>query len=80
MKRLGKVLHVSKRGFLIVRTDKTPPIGERSVVMNKKAEKVGIITDVFGPVNNPYVSVKPVVKDDLPGLVGQLLYLYKRQK
>ncbi len=80
MKRLGKVLHVSKRGFLIVRTDKSPPVGERSVVMDKKAEKVGTIADVFGPVNNPYVSVKPVIKDDISRLVGQILYLYKRQK
>ncbi|MFW9799963.1 MAG: H/ACA ribonucleoprotein complex subunit GAR1 [Candidatus Thorarchaeota archaeon] len=80
MKRLGKVLHVSKRGLLILRTDKTPPIGERSVVMNKQAEKIGTIVDVFGPVNNPYVSIKPLNKEISHKLVGQILYLYKRKK
>ncbi|MFQ5831347.1 MAG: Gar1/Naf1 family protein [Candidatus Thorarchaeota archaeon] len=80
MKRLGKVLHVSKRGSLILRTDKTPPIGERSVVMNKQAEKIGTIIDVFGPVKNPYVAVSPLNKDTSHKLVGQVLYLYKRKK
>ncbi len=77
MRRLGKVLHISKRGSIIIQTDKTPPVGGRSVVLDKKAQEVGTIIDVFGPVKNPYVAVKPKGKTDPHKLVGQMLYLKK---
>ena len=78
MRRLGKVLHISKRGSIIIQTDKTPPVGRRSVVLDKKAQEVGIIIDVFGPVKTPYVSVRPKRNTDPQKLVGQMLYLQKK--
>ncbi|MHA2119471.1 MAG: H/ACA ribonucleoprotein complex subunit GAR1 [Candidatus Thorarchaeota archaeon] len=78
MRRLGKVLHISKRGSIIIQTDKTPPIGGRSIVLDKKAQEVGTIIDVFGPVKTPYVAVRPKRKTDPNKLVGQLLYLKKK--
>ena len=36
LRRLGTVLHISKRGSIILRTDKTPPIGRDSIVVDKK--------------------------------------------
>lgn len=80
MRRLGKVLHVSKRGSLILRTDKTPPIGPKALVLDKEANKIGTILDVFGPVNNPYVSIRPYEGIDPYKLVGHLLYLRKLDK
>lgn len=77
LRRLGKVLHISKRGSIILRTDKTPPVGNRSLVLDKKAQEVGTIIDVFGPVNAPYVAVRPKKKTDPQKLVGQMLYLKK---
>ena len=79
MRRLGKVLHISNRGSIIVRTEKTPPIGSKSIVMDKKAQEVGTIIDVFGPVKFPYVAIKPRRGFDPQKLVGQMLYLYKKQ-
>ena len=79
MRRLGKVLHISNRGSIIIRTEKTPPVGSKSVVMDKKAQEVGTIIDVFGPVKFPYVSIKPIRGYDPKKLVGQMLYLYKKQ-
>ena len=78
LRRLGKVLHISKRGSIILQTDKTPPVGGRSIVLDKKAQEVGIIIDVFGPVKTPYVSVRPKRKTDPHKLVGQMLYLQKK--
>ena len=78
MRRLGKVLHISKRGSIILRTDKTPSVGSRSVVLDKKAQEVGTIIDVFGPVKEPYVAVRPKRDFDTSKLVGQLLYLKKK--
>ena len=80
MRRLGKILHVSKRGSLILRTDKTPPIGPHALVLDKEANKIGTILDVFGPVKNPYVSIRPYEDVDPQKLVGQLVYLRKLKK
>lgn len=55
-------------------------MGNRSSVVNKNAEKIGTITDVFGPVKTPYVAVRPLDKTNAEKLVGQILYLYKRRK
>ncbi len=79
MRRLGKVLHISNRGSIIIRTEKTPPVGRQAIVMDKKAQEVGTIIDVFGPVKFPYVAIKPNRGYDPQKLVGQMLYLYKKQ-
>lgn len=78
MRRLGKVLHISNRGSIIIRTEKTPPVGRQAIVMDKKAQEVGTIIDVFGPVKFPYVAIKPNRGHDPQKLVGQMLYLYKK--
>lgn len=77
MRRLGKVLHISGRGSIILRTEKTPSIGKQSRVLDKKAQDIGFISDVFGPVKNPYVAIKPKKGVDTSKLVGQILYLRK---
>jgi len=79
LRRLGKVLHISKRGSIIIRTEKTPPVGSKSLVMDKNAQEVGTIIDVFGPVKFPYVAIKPNRGSDPQKLVGQMLYLYKKR-
>ena len=79
MRRLGKVLHISNRGSIIIRTEKTPPVGRQTIVMDKKAQEVGTIIDVFGPVKYPYVAIKPNRGYDPQKLVGQMLYLYKKR-
>ncbi len=80
MRRLGKVLHISKRGSIILRTDKTPPVGARSIVLDKKAQEIGIIIDVFGPVIEPYVAVRPKRNFDPTKIVGHMLYLKKKRR
>ncbi len=77
MKRLGKVSHYAKQGFLIVRTNWVPSLNEP--VVDKDLRPVGVIKDVFGPVDYPYVAVKPRVKDP-ERYVGALLYVDRRKK
>lgn len=76
LRRLGTVLTVTKRGAIIVQTDKSPPIGAK--VVDKKAQPVGIIHDVFGPVKSPYVSIRAKNRDKALNLVNQIVYLYKK--
>ena len=58
MKRLGKVLHLSTHGNLIIRLeDGTLPKMNMKVVTTKM-ERVGSVYDIFGPEGAPYVSVR----------------------
>lgn len=60
MKRLGTILHIVDN-LLIVRADKTFDVGAlspNSTVITKRLKKIGRIKELFGPVNNPYFSIK----------------------
>ncbi len=72
VKRLGKVLHLSKSGRLILRSQTRVKLG--SPALNQDLKAVGTVFDVFGPVENPYTSVKPSVRDPSQ-YVGKLLFV-----
>ena len=71
MKRLGKVLHVSKAKRLILNVETNLPVGAQ--VCDSKLRPVGLVADIFGPVKKPYVSVRSSV-DTPEQYVGQILY------
>ncbi|NJE05024.1 H/ACA RNA-protein complex protein Gar1 [Thermococcus sp. M36] len=77
MRRLGKVSHYAKQGFLILRTDWVPSLNDP--VVDKGLTVVGIVKDVFGPVKRPYVAVKPRVRDP-EGYIGAVLYVDTKRK
>ncbi|MHA2408332.1 MAG: H/ACA ribonucleoprotein complex subunit GAR1 [Candidatus Ranarchaeia archaeon] len=72
MKRLGKVSHLSNSNHLILRTN--TKIKPQSPVLDSHLTQIGKIYDVFGPVSNPYVSIKPTIKNP-EKFVGRILYL-----
>jgi RNA-binding protein len=74
MKRLGKVIHLSKSGKLILRVKVKPKLG--AAVLDENLVVVGTVFDAFGPVGNPYLSVKPQVQEP-DRYVGHVLYLYE---
>ena len=73
LRKLGRILHLSKNKNLIIRTSTPPQIGKK--VIDGKHQKVGTVRDVFGPVENPYVSVKPEVRNP-EKYVGKIVYLF----
>lgn len=73
MKRLGKVLHVSSSGNLIVQANIAPEIGSK--VVDEKLKEVGSVYDVIGPVNSPYVAVRPIERSEVEKYVGKPLYI-----
>jgi len=77
MKRLGKVSHYAKQGFLILRSEWVPSLN--SPVVDKNLTLVGTVKDVFGPVKRPYVAVKPRVKKP-EDYIGALLYVDSSRK
>ena len=77
MRRLGQVLHIGSDGSLILKTDGNLKIGSK--VVDDKIGEVGVVVDVFGPVNSPYLSVKPEVADG-EKLVGKNLVILQHEK
>jgi rRNA processing protein Gar1 len=71
LNRLGKVSHLSNNKNLILRT--TCKVKPRTPVLNEELRQIGIIFDIFGPVQNPYVSIKPTI-NNAEQYVGRFLY------
>ncbi len=69
--RLGRVLYLSKSGRLILRSKLRLKVG--SAIFTEDLKNIGNVFDIFGPVVNPYISVKPAVREP-SRYVGQLLY------
>ena len=73
MRRLGKVLHLSKSGNLLLRLEQYPVPIIGAQVCDYKLRSVGVVNNILGPVKTPYVSVKPVSNvDGAP--VGLVIY------
>ncbi len=76
MRKLGIILHISSHGYIILRAALFPKID--SLVLTKRMKKIGKVHDVFGPVNSPYISVKPskkIAHADLMKLIGENVYI-----
>ncbi len=79
MKRLGTVLHIIDK-LLIVRSEKTLEKGvlfQNPTVMTKRMKKIGRIKEIFGPVNNPYVSIKifkEITESEIKNMKNERLY------
>jgi rRNA processing protein Gar1 len=71
---LGQVRGLGYNGRLIVRGKYTPRLDLE--VMDNGKRVIGKIARVFGPVDSPYISIKPL-KNHRPSLdiVGKAVYL-----
>jgi RNA-binding protein len=77
-KSIGTVMHVSKStGQLIVLARNEVSIGD--FVYNGKRKRVGVVFDFFGPVNAPYIAVKPH-DEELSQLEGVELFVEDRKR
>ena len=71
--RVGAVLHIShSSGNLILKSKTNVKIGE--AVRDNKGKRVGTVFDVFGPVSDPYISIKTRTSNP-ERLVGTALYV-----
>ncbi len=73
MRRLGKILHLSKSRSLILKLETGSLPRLRTRVFDSKLRLVGYVFDVFGAVSNPYISIKPAVSDP-SDFVGRIIY------
>lgn len=72
MKRLGVVENVSYDGAVLIRATFAPTAGTR--VVDKRERELGRVWKVFGPVKEPFASVRPHAKVPL-SLLGSDVYV-----
>ncbi len=76
--RIGTVMHISRSsGNLILESGRNAKIGE--TVTDSKGKRVGVVFDVFGPVDNPYASVRTRIKNP-ERLIGAELFSGQMKK
>ena len=58
MQEVGEVLHIANSGRVIVRLSKE--IKEGQVLCDKNNQKIGRVTELIGPIKNPFASAIPL--------------------
>ena len=61
MQEVGEVLHIANSGRVIVRLSKE--IKEGQVLCDKNNQKIGRVTELIGPVKNPFASAIPLTNN-----------------
>ena len=79
MKRLGTALHAVQNKLIvqseqIVGSETNIP-RTNSWVVDQKRTRVGKVFDIFGPINHPYIIVRPNRDVDAAAHVGKKLYI-----
>jgi len=70
---LGTTSHLSSSsGNLILKAENKAKIGD--AVLDSVGKRIGNVSDLFGPVSNHFVAVKPGI-DDPERYVGEPLFL-----
>jgi RNA-binding protein len=58
MRKLGRVLHLTKSGHLIVASEISEIPRQNLEVFDDKLKVVGKIYDIIGPIKSPFISIK----------------------
>ena len=76
LRRLGIALHVVQNK-LILRGEAggDRPIWVNSLVVDRNKRRVGRVFEIFGPVEQPYIVVRPNRGIDVTAHVGKKLYV-----
>jgi len=61
--------------MLVLQCESGRPPKEKASVFSKDEKKIGVISEIFGPVNKPYVTVKPAKGIEVEKLVGEEVYI-----
>jgi rRNA processing protein Gar1 len=73
LRRLGKVLHLSKSRALIVKLDPPKFVKPGTKACDSRLRNVGFTMDIVGPVSGPYITIRPTVAKP-ESIVGRMLY------
>jgi len=75
---LGTASHLSNSSKnLILKAENKAKIGDP--VLDNDGKRIGAVFDLFGPVSNPFVAVRPEI-DDAERYVGKPLFLGRTRR
>jgi len=77
LERIGKVLHVTSNKNIILKAENRAQVGDR--VVDENLKPIGKVSDIFGPVSSPYISVKADT-ENLHSLTNRTLYMVPSRK
>ena len=69
---LGKVSHLDSRNLAILISNKKVP--KNTKVFDAESKLVGILVNIFGPVNEPYLAIAAQKGTRITRLVGREVY------
>ena len=74
MKALGRITTISYSGKLVARANWAPELGTK--VVDREFRVIGTVAALMGPVDSPYVSIRPVRSpgQTLLKLIGKDVY------
>lgn len=72
MNLLGTVEEITSDGRAVVRSETAPDIGDK--VFDSREKEIGTVKRVFGPVDEPYVSVVIEDRSIMMGLKNKKVY------
>lgn len=76
----GRVTTIDNRGNLIARSNKAPREGDR--VLDRRRKQIGKVISVIGPVDTPYMVIKPWIKgdEDPMSLINQEVFIDSKKR
>ena len=83
MRRLEKIIHISNQNHLILKGPSAQISALRigQPVIDKDLNKIGRIFDIFGPISQPYISIRPNPEiSDPRKYIGEVLYCSDEKK
>lgn len=77
MKRAGRIIHYTKYKVYVVEAEEK--ILPENKLVDSSGRIVGEVIDVIGPINKPFLVVKPLT-DKPEKMVGAEVYYVKRRR
>ena len=74
MKNIGRIIHYTKYKVFVAEAKKA--VNLNISIYDDRKKKIGVVTDVIGPINKPYLVIKPLV-DKPEKYVGKSIYVIR---
>jgi RNA-binding protein len=71
LQEVGEILHLANSGRVIIKLTKV--VDEGQVLCNEKLDKVAKVTELIGPVAQPYASAIPLT-NNIKKYVGKKIF------
>lgn len=74
MKPIGKIIHYTKYRLFVAEAREV--VNLNTPIYTDRKIRIGIVVDVIGPINKPYLVIRPLV-DKPEKYVGKEIYLLR---